>query len=117
MIVSARSVRRFDYADMLAQQLRALHLPPPVREYRPFPDRRYRLDLAWPDRKFYVETDGGEHLGNVTRRHGTAADCERTAVLFLNGWVGLRFMGSQVRNGTAIRFLADYFQTRGSLWT
>jgi len=111
MTVSARSWKRFDYADMLAQQLRALDVSPaPVREYRPFANRRYRLDLAWPDRHLFVECDGGEYLGNVPRRHGNVGDCRRWNLLTRAGWRGYRFTGSQVRTAEACDWIAQEFR-------
>lgn len=99
------TAKRFDYADMLEQQLRAMRLPMPTREFQPFADRKYRLDLAWVDRLFFVEADGGEFLKASARRHGGAHDCERWNRLTLEGWAGLRFVGSQIRSGHAIRIL------------
>lgn len=101
-----KATKRFDYADMLAFQLKASDLPRPEREYQPFPDRRFRLDCAWPDRRLFVECDGGEFLRVVGRRHGGAKDCERWNLLTLAGWRGFRFVGSQVKSGEAVDILA-----------
>jgi very-short-patch-repair endonuclease len=100
-----------DLADTLALHLRAMQLPAFVREYRPFPDRRFRLDISWPDRLLYVEVDGGELMqGRHNRAHGMANDCEKMALLTLAGWRGFRFVGSQVKNGFALDVLTRYFQ-------
>lgn len=103
-------MKRFDYADTLLLHIRACGLlPVPTREYQPFPDRRYRLDLAWPHVRWFVECDGGEFLRAVARRHGGPRDCERWNDLMLAGWRGLRFTGSQVTSGRAIHMVAQLF--------
>src|SRR5262245_59284346 len=97
--------KRFDYADVLEEQIRALGLPRPTREFKPLQDRRFRLDLAWVDRMLFAECDGGEWSRFVARRHGNAKDCERWNTLTLAGWTGLRFVGSQITNGEALKVL------------
>jgi very-short-patch-repair endonuclease len=100
-----------DLADTLALHLRAMQLPAPVREYRPWKDRCFRLDLSWPLRLLYVEVDGGELMqGRHNRAQGMANDCEKMALLTLAGWRGFRFVGSQVRNGYALDILQQWFQ-------
>jgi very-short-patch-repair endonuclease len=99
-----------DLADTLAQHLRAMRLPLPVREYAALAPRKFRCDLAWPDRKLYVEVDGGELMqGRHNRAAGMASDCEKAALLTLAGWVGFRFVGSQVKSGFALRMLEQWF--------
>lgn len=97
-----------DLADLLAQQIRALRLPAPVREYRALPPRRWRCDLAWPDYRLAVEVDGGEYVrggGRHNRAAGMAADCEKHNALAMAGWTSLRFTGAQVKRGEAIALL------------
>ncbi len=96
------SLKRFDYADLLEQQIRAVRLPAPIREFVPFTDRKFRLDCAWPDRMLFVECDGGEFLKASARRHGGAKDCERWNLLTEAGWKGFRFVGSQIKSGYAL---------------
>lgn len=116
--VKARPVNRwrgrskvFDYADLLMQQLRALHFPEGIREFEgAVPGRKFRLDVAWPERLIFVECDGGEWVKGSARRHGGASDCERWNALTLAGWTGFRFVGSQVRSGAAVQFLSQVFK-------
>ena len=92
-----------DLANTLHLHIRAFGLPLPVREHRPFLDRRFRCDLAWPDRKLAVEVDGGELLhGRHNRAQGMASDCEKQNLLVLEGWACLRFTGQQVKSGMAL---------------
>ena len=108
--VSNISRNKVDLADLLAQHISGLRLPRGEREHRPFPDRRFRLDLAWPNLKLYVEVDGGELMqGRHNRAAGMASDCEKMALLTLDGWRGFRFVGSQVKSGFAIAMLERWF--------
>jgi len=109
----SRATKRFDWADTLEMHIRAMHLPAPKREYRPFTHRRFRLDCAWPDRKLFVECDGGEWLKASARRHGGAKDCERWNLLTLDGWTGFRFVGTQVRSGYALKTVVDALRVVG----
>lgn len=97
-----------DLADTLRLHLRAVGLPRPIREHRPFLDRRFRCDLAWPDRKLAVEVDGGELMrGRHNRAAGMASDCEKANLLTLAGWRCLRFTGQMVKDGRALRVVTE----------
>lgn len=70
------------------------------------PPRRWRFDLAWPDRMLAVEVDGGVWSGGRhTRGAGFIADCEKLNTATLLGWRVLRFPGSHVKDGTAEKML------------
>jgi len=97
--------KRFDWADDLAFQCKAIRLPAPVREFRPFADRKWRLDLCWPTRLLFVECDGGEFVRGIRGRHGGARDCEKWNRLTAEGWAGFRFVGSQIKSGAALQFI------------
>lgn len=104
------AMRRFDWADVLAGQCRTVRLPAPQREYRPWKDRRFRIDLAWPEMMLYAECDGSEWThGRHGRGAGMRADCEKGNRLALEGWTGFRFVGSQVKDGTALAVLERAF--------
>jgi len=106
----ARS-RAFDYADVLLAQIRALRLPEPIRDGCFVPGRKFKTDLAWPDRLLFVELDGGEWThGRHGRGTGMANDCLKWNALVLEGWTGFRFVGSQVRSGLAIATLERVLQ-------
>lgn len=57
--------------------------------------RTFRLDFAKPDGKLYVEADGGVH--KLKGSH----DAERTRLLIEDGWMGLRFWNSEIRDNLA----------------
>lgn len=76
-----------------------------VREHLYVPGRRYRADLAWPERRLLVEVQGGiwspksGHSGGA----GITKDIERGNAATLAGWRVLRFAPAHIRNGEAVR--------------
>jgi very-short-patch-repair endonuclease len=89
---------------LFAQQIEALGLPKPEREYKgAVIGRKYRLDFAWPNHgKVAVECQG--HVHRIRERF--LADCERTCLLVLAGWKVLPVSGDDVRSGDAVDWLA-----------
>lgn len=69
---------------------RVLGGPDLVAEYRPFADRRWRLDRALPARRIGIELQGGGWLPGGGGRHhrptGYDADCEKYNALQMAGW-------------------------------
>ena len=81
-------------------------LPVPEREVRCSPDKRFRLDLAWKDRKIGVEVDGGVFIGGRhTRGVGYTRDCVKRNLATENGWRIFNFTTSQAVSGYAINLL------------
>ena len=100
-----RPLTGFDWADVLMQQIRALNLEPPVREYKFDAVRKWRFDAAWPHRMLAVEIAGAEWTqGRHSRQLGK--DFEKTRAAVLAGWHLYPFVGSDVRSGLAIDFLS-----------
>jgi very-short-patch-repair endonuclease len=97
---------RSGYEQNLKFQCRALGLPLPETEVRFHPVRRWRLDLAWPDRKLYAEVDGGTWVGGRHNRGaGYERDAEKLNAAALAGWRGFRFTVGMVKSGKAIETL------------
>ncbi len=99
--------------DMLVLQLEASGLPAPVREYQFAASigRRWRLDVAWPDRRLGAEVEGGSWVaGRHTRGAGFEKDCEKYNAAVLLGWSVLRFTGAMIRSGVAINTITQFMQ-------
>lgn len=85
-------------------QLIGFDMPVPEPEYKFHPDRKWRIDFAWPGLKLAVEIEGGIWTGGRhTRGAGFMADMEKYNALAVLGWRLLRFDGAAVRSGRAIR--------------
>lgn len=97
---------RSGYTQNLIFQVKAARLPEPTPEYRFDPVRRWRLDLAWPDQKLYVEVDGGTWVGGRHNRgQGYENDCIKLNSAAVAGWRGLRVTSAMVRDGRALAAL------------
>jgi len=90
----------------MAAQIHLAGLPPPEREYRFAPPRRWRADFAWPDDGVLLEVEGGVHRqGRHTRGAGFEADCEKYNSAELGGWTVLRVTAKHVRSGEALAWV------------
>jgi very-short-patch-repair endonuclease len=97
-----------DLADTLLLHIRAQRLPPPIRDYQALLPRKFKCDLAWPERKLCIEVDGGELMrGRHNRAAGMASDCVKQNLLVLAGWKTLRFTGQQVKDGSALAVVRE----------
>ena len=62
---------------------------------RPLPDRKYRIDIAFPEIMLAIEVDGFNHHGKFLADF--KRDRERQILLTLNGWRILRFSAGAIR--------------------
>lgn len=91
-----RARRTEDNGPLLAW-LAAAGLPAPVFEYRFHPVRRWRFDVAWPDRMVALEIEGGVFTGGRhTRGKGYSADMEKYNEAAARGWTVLRVRPDQL---------------------
>lgn len=97
-----------DLEDTLVFQLHALGAPEPTREHRFHPQRRWRFDLAWVDRKIAVEVQGGVwSQGKHGRGSGVAKDYEKLNTAQIMGWKVLQFETSSVKSGEAAQEIVE----------
>lgn len=90
----------------LAMQLKAAKIPTPTFEHRFAPPRRWRFDLAWPDRMLAVEVEGGIWTrGRHVRGAGMLADACKYNEAVLRGWRVLRVMGAHISAGQALAWI------------
>ncbi len=62
-------------------------LPKPQFEIRHIPDRRFRLDIGWPEKRIGIEVQGGIWIrGKHGRGSGVKKDMEKRNLQILNGW-------------------------------
>ncbi len=92
--------------DTFAAILQAAGLPPPIREHRFAPPRRWRFDLAWPSLRLALEIEGGTWTGGRhVRGKGYERDCEKYNAAGLAGWTVLRATTAMLRDGRALALL------------
>lgn len=98
--------QRENWPQALVYQCAALELPPPVRELRFHPVRRWRFDLAWPELRVACEIDGGAFAGGRhTSGPGFREDCVKLSEAAAIGWRVLRVMPEHVKDGQALAWL------------
>ena len=100
--------------DLVRIILKDLNLPQPTREYSFHPQRKWRIDLAWPKYKIAVEIEGGIYsFGGHVRGAQFEKDCEKYNELALDGWLLLRATPSNVRTCIFEEQLKRAFALRG----
>jgi very-short-patch-repair endonuclease len=92
-----------DAAVGLTTQLVWVKADLPVRELRFAAPRRWRFDLAWPDRMLAVEVEGGLWIqGRHSRGKGIENDMDKYNEATLMGWRVLRVSPEMVDDGRAL---------------
>lgn len=90
----------------LAAHIRAYGLPTPEREYRLCPERKFRLDFAWPASMVCCEVSGGIYKrGGHTTASGINRDAEKLNLATLQGWHYLIVTADHVKSGQAIQWI------------
>lgn len=77
----------------------------PVREHRPLPPRRWRLDFAWPSLRVGIEVQGGVRSRGPSGHKGSGQirDMEKLNALQTSGWIVLQFPTERiVRDPTGV---------------
>jgi very-short-patch-repair endonuclease len=95
-----------DLEDALVFQIGVIKLPPPVLEHRFHPTRKWRFDLAWPDKLLACEVEGGTWInGAHSRGAHFESDCEKYDEAVILGWRVLRVTNHMVEDGRAVAFI------------
>lgn len=83
-----------------------------IRQYTPFPHRRFRMDFAWPTYRLAIEVQGGVFSRGPghTSVGGILRDMEKANLLVLNGWRCLYYTGKAVGLDTQHDFIAEVLQ-------
>lgn len=88
---------------LLLWQLEAADAPKPATEHRFHSERKWRFDMAWPERMVAVEVDGGAWIGGRhTSGSGFEADCLKLSHAAALGWRVLRVTPRMVQDGSAL---------------
>ena len=80
-------------------------MPEPVTEWQfaKAIGRKWRFDLAYPDRMLAIEVDGGVWTsGRHTRGSGFVKDLEKFNQAAIDGWKVLRYAGVHIDSGWAV---------------
>jgi len=88
-------------------------IPDPAEEYKFHPERKWRVDLCWPEQKLALEIEGGTfkekggHRGSIS---GYLKDIEKYNTLSIHGFSLLRFTPQQMESCEAYDSLREWFK-------
>lgn len=97
---------------MLDKLCASLKVPVPVKEYRFHPDRKWRMDYAWPSEKLALEVEGGVWTGGRhTRPQGFLGDMEKYNAAASMGWRILRATPKTLLTSATIELIKKSIHT------
>ena len=87
------------------------NLPPPEREVRFHPTRRWRFDLAWLMQSVALEVEGGAFYGHGHRSVGKfLREMEKYNEAQMEGWIVIRCTTRDMENGAVFKLLERVLQ-------
>ena len=93
--------------DVLEFHLSATGLKP-EREYQFHPERKWRFDFCFPDKKLAIECEGGVWIaGRHNRPQGMINDIEKYNAAALMGYTVLRYTMDMIRSGEALQQIEE----------
>ena len=93
--------------------IKSVGLPPPIREYKFSPDRKFKFDFAWPDVFWAVEVQGGLWIkggGGHNHPKSIQDDYEKYNLAHELGWRVLQYSDKMIKSGEAILQLERIFK-------
>lgn len=110
----SRQSEKEKYVLQMLWAIRAAGLPEPEQEVLFHPRRKWRMDLAWKERKIALEIHGAVYTqGRHTRGAGFTEDRIKMAEAQLLGWIVLEATPELIKNGTALDLLERAMKVRG----
>jgi very-short-patch-repair endonuclease len=90
-------------------------IPKPEYEYLFHPVRKWRMDIAWPDHKVYLEVDGGIWVkGGHNRGAQMLKDWEKSNTAAGMGWTILKCQPKDLCTEQTAEFIKDALSVRQS---
>jgi hypothetical protein len=93
-------------------------LPEPEREFAfARPDRDWRFDFAWPDRRVALEVEGGVwSAGRHVRPQGFLKDVEKYNAAAGRGWLVFRCTPATLDSLTTVEMIKLAYESTGLRW-
>jgi len=115
---AAKQKKSEHYFNLIYTQCDFVNLPLPVAEYRFDPERKWRIDVAWPNYKIALEIEGGIWQQTSSGRSSGHAnpvrflrDMEKYNAMTVQGWSLIRCTPEQVENETALIDIIKAFES------
>lgn len=96
-----RGAARSALETMLEARMAAANITGYQTEYRSLPNRKYRLDFAWPEKKLGVEVQGQVH--RIKQRFDD--DIDKRALHILAGWRIIEVHRRAIQDGSAVEWI------------
>ncbi len=97
--------------EIVTAHLKEFGIAEPVYEYKFHPTRRWRLDLAWPDKKVAVEVQGGIFVsGRHSRGAALLKEWEKLNTAAMNGWRILYCQPKDLCTSATAFFIKESFE-------
>lgn len=94
--ISKKKIKVVDYVGMISSALNIIGVDH-VREYKFLEDRRFKFDIAIPEKKIAIEFEGGIFSdGRHTRGKGYSNDAKKYNLAAMHGWKLLRYTSADV---------------------
>ena len=85
-------------------------LPEPHKEYRFHPNRKWRFDYCYPDKKIAIEIEGGVFSqGRHVRSIGFLGDIDKYNEAVRRGWRLIRVIPTRLCNYEFIELIVDLY--------
>lgn len=97
-----------DLESKLVQQIKWAGLPEPTLQFRAVPGRKFRWDLAYPEKMLLVEVQGGIwNVGAHSSGVGINRDLEKANLATLLGYRCLLVTSNHIRSGQALAWIQE----------
>ena len=104
-----------DYKARFLRDLSSAGIPAPQTEHRFHPERKWRLDYAYPDLRIAIEYQGGNFSrgkGGHSSVAGLMRDYEKFTEASLLGWTLILIDAASVRSGQAVEWVRRALQAK-----
>lgn len=96
---------------VFAARLRQEGVPLPEMEHKFHPDRKWRMDFAWPHSKVFLEVEGGVWTAGHTRPSIFLKNVEKYNAAAVMGWRLLRCQPKELCRTETINMIREAIQT------
>ena len=102
---------RYNWPGRLLFEIRCAGLPKPDLEFMfMYPMRKWRFDMAWPDKRLACEVEGiTPEGGRHQRMRGYSEDCAKYSEAAIRHWRVIRVTSMMIKRGVALDMLERAF--------
>lgn len=100
------AMAKIDQTPFFLALLKSERIRLPECEYKFLPDRKFRMDYAWPDDKLCLEVEGGVWVhGRHNSPQGFLADMKKYNLAAMNGWRLIRVVPEDLLKTETVKMI------------